>query len=413
MPYVINPQQIISLCAKSLQYYDKRLVDHGLRVAYITDKMLDILDDDSIDRKTMFLLSLFHDIGAYKTEEIDNMIEFETKNVAPHSIYGYLFLKYLSPLKEFSKVLLYHHTPYKELINVSEIIAKYAQIIFTADRTDIALATGVQKANIVSKMRATNCCDEKYLLALDTAINESNIFCESWHKLAISWFNDEIDFLHISEDEAKKYLQMIIQSIEFKSNVTMIHSINTTTISVFIAQKLGLSDNEIKKIYYGSLVHDIGKIAIDSEILEYNGIFDEYQMSEMKKHVSFTEEILKDTFSSDIIKIAVSHHEKLNGSGYPLHIEDKDLTLSQKIVVVSDITSALVGARKYKESYTWKKCIEILYSMCDENLIDKKIVDVISENTAVLEEKIEKISTPILKTYIDMQLENQKLLKEF
>ncbi len=413
MPYTINPKQIISLCAKSLQYYDNRLVDHGLRVSYITDKMLDILNDESIDRKAMFLLSLFHDIGAYKTEEIDNMIEFETRYVKPHSIYGYLFLKYLSPLKDLSEVLLYHHTPYKSLLNVDETIAKYAQIIFTADRADIALASNIPVCDIVSTMQNTDYFDEKYLNALDKAINENNIFSENWHETAVTWFDNEIDFLHICEKEARLYLKMIIQTIEFKSNVTMIHSINTMTISVFLAQKLGLSQKEIDMIYYGALVHDIGKIAIDSEILEFTGIYNDFQMSQMQKHVNFTEEILRDTFNENIVKIAVSHHEKLNGSGYPFHTLEKDLSLSEKIVVVSDITSALVGARKYKESYSWSRSIEILYSMCDENLIDRKIVDVISENTDVLEEKIERISTPILKTYIDMQMENQKLLNEF
>ncbi len=408
MPYKVNPKQIISLCAKSLQYYDSRLVDHGLRVAYIADKLLDELTDKSnIDRKNLFLLSLFHDVGAYKTEEIDNMVEFETENVEAHSVYGYLFLKYLSPLSDFSEVLLYHHTDYKELKNVDPITAKYAQIIYTADRVDIAIATGTTIDKLAQKLRRVNHFDEKYIVALETAIGS---FDENWQDNVSSWFYEEIDFLHITENEAKEYLKMIIQTIEFKSNVTMMHSINTTAICMFLSEKLNMSDFEKQNLYYGSLVHDIGKIAINKEVLEFNGRYTGEQMNEMKRHVNFTETILGDIFEEDIIKIATGHHEKLDGSGYPYSIAEKDLTLSQKIVVVADITSALIGKRTYKESYSWDKSIEILYAMAKDNLIDIQIVDIIAQNTEEISKVVEKNSRQVIEIYESMQTEYNNLI---
>ncbi|MEG2834397.1 MAG: phosphohydrolase, partial [Ruthenibacterium sp.] len=77
---------------------DQRLINHGSRVAYIFSAMLITRGGYSArELRDYYTLALFHDIGAYKTDEIDRMMQFETGDVWQHSVYGYLFLKGFSP----------------------------------------------------------------------------------------------------------------------------------------------------------------------------------------------------------------------------------------------------------------------------------------------------------------------------
>lgn len=66
----------------------------------------------------VFMLAMLHDIGAYKTEKIDQMFIFETKNIWQHAIYGYLFIKNFSPLDKLAPAILYHHLDYQKMIDV-------------------------------------------------------------------------------------------------------------------------------------------------------------------------------------------------------------------------------------------------------------------------------------------------------
>lgn len=88
---IIN-MSVIQVFLNTLKEIDSRLVEHGERVAYIIYKMLtDSNKFPESEINKVFILALFHDIGAYKTEEIDNLFNFETKKFDDHSIYGYLF----------------------------------------------------------------------------------------------------------------------------------------------------------------------------------------------------------------------------------------------------------------------------------------------------------------------------------
>ncbi len=75
-------------------------------------------------------------------------------------------------------------------------------------------------------------------------------------------------------------------------------------------------------------------------------------MKIMRSHVSITEDILGGTIAPDITKIAVRHHEKLDGSGYPRGLTEKELSMEEQVVAIADIVSALLGTRSYKEAYS-------------------------------------------------------------
>lgn len=94
---VVNSNNISGLIERTLNYVDPRLVDHGKRVASLVYGMLAVQKKYSAkDIQDICILAMLHDIGAYKTEEINRMAQFESEDIWEHSIYGYVFLDNLS-----------------------------------------------------------------------------------------------------------------------------------------------------------------------------------------------------------------------------------------------------------------------------------------------------------------------------
>ncbi|MEG2261202.1 MAG: phosphohydrolase, partial [Raoultibacter sp.] len=95
---------------RSLNHVDPRLVDHGSRVARMVDAMLSVEDTLSEqDRRAVYFLTLFHDIGIYHADEISSMLSRQDADLWEHCLYGYLFLRELPFLSDHAEIILYHH----------------------------------------------------------------------------------------------------------------------------------------------------------------------------------------------------------------------------------------------------------------------------------------------------------------
>ncbi len=403
--------KIVLLCSKALRFFDERLINHGERVAYLAANIIEELDDNtSFNLSTLYLMSIFHDIGAYKTEDINNLLKFETATADEHSVYGYLFLKYLTPITDNCEAVLYHHTPIALLADVDPLVTAYAQIINLADKIDVGYLKTSSFEKLYSNISKSDHIEEKYVVAFKRLLDSKKINEDRFNEDAKEWSYKMVDSLNLTTDDLVKYLKMIIYSMEFKSPVTMLHSVNTTTISVFLGQKLSLSKDILEKLYYSALLHDVGKIAIPESILEFNGKLDSDKMTIMRTHSSYTEEILDGLFDQDIVDYAVNHHEKLDGSGYPKGLAAKDLTTEMRIIAIADITSALISKRSYKGEYDWDKTVLILKDMAEKNQIDAEIVKIIADNKNELQETLDKVSQPVEDVYNEIFTEYNKLL---
>lgn len=113
---LIHSSEIIGIVRNALSKIDPRLIDHGERVGFIAEKIYrETADKAAFDFTKLFILCVLHDIGAYKTDEIDDMVQFETVMPYEHCLYGYVFLKNTAHLNQYAEALLYHHTDYATL----------------------------------------------------------------------------------------------------------------------------------------------------------------------------------------------------------------------------------------------------------------------------------------------------------
>lgn len=410
----INRREVIYVVKRTLALIDSRLVDHGERVLFIVSQIFEQGNlQETMDWQKLAVLSVLHDIGAYKTEEIDQMLEFETGDTWDHAVYGYLFLKNMSPLEEFAEGVLYHHYPYKKYDKISSDYLDYAAIIHLADRIDILIQT-----------KGVDCVFEQYLKKELEIWDPKliDIFLEAQKKHHIKEqiltgvyrkaVEQIIGAIDLTTERAMDYLKMLVYSIDFRSEHTVTHTINTTAISVEIARLFQVDQADIEKVYVGAFLHDIGKIAIPWKILEHPGRLSEDQMSVMKTHVDYTEQIIGGLVDEEIVHIAIRHHEKLDGSGYSYGLNDCDMSLLDKIVAVADIVSALGSRRSYKEVFPKEMILHIIREMKEDGKLDPEVCEMVLKNFDQIMHKTDMNRDPVVKMYKQIFEEYEELQRE-
>ncbi|MEA5003228.1 MAG: HD domain-containing protein [Christensenella sp.] len=415
---IIDDNNISDLLQRTLNCVDPRLVDHGKRVAFIVSKMLQTQNKYTLkEQQQICFLALLHDIGAYKTEEIDQMVRFETEDIWDHAVYGYLFIRYLSPLGAYAPAILLHHLNYDRMelvktLDVSSLHKEIAQILFLADRVDIFRETyGNKKDELNSYLERSK--DKRF----SSEAVELFFHAEEKHHIMEGLdvpvdFQEMIGEIAFTREEVRMYIDMIVFTIDFRSEYTVTHTITTTQIAYEAARMMGLSEKAMHKIYYGAMLHDLGKIGIPVEILEFPGKLSAQAMRVMQTHVDITAEILGNSFDHEVMRIAVRHHEKIDGSGYPNGLNAKELSISERIVAVADIVSALNGVRSYKDAFPKEKTLSIIGKMSENGQLDTQAVDMITAHFDEIMETVRERCKPVLETYDKLQAEYKTLMKQ-
>jgi len=153
------------------------------------------------------------------------------------------------------------------------------------------------------------------------------------------------------------------RAAEYKDEDTGAHVQRMSHYSSAIARKLGLDDEFIENILWAAPMHDVGKIGIPDRVLLKPGKLDSDEWVIMRQHTTIGAEILKDA-DADFIKlaaeIALTHHEKWDGSGYPNGIKGSDIPLAGRIVALADVFDALTTERPYKEPFPLEKALAII-----------------------------------------------------
>ena len=186
------------------------------------------------------------------------------------------------------------------------------------------------------------------------------------------------------EEIKHAYIQTIYRltlAAERRDKATGEHIRRMSLSSRTLARKLGLPESEVEEIFFASPMHDIGKIGIPDSILLKPGklTLDEFEI--MKTHTTIGAEILKGSDSSILKRgeeVALSHHEKFDGSGYPRGLTGKDIPISGRIIIVADIYDALRSSRPYrKSSFSHDEAMSEMKRT--ENFFDPEIIEAFRE----------------------------------
>ena len=153
------------------------------------------------------------------------------------------------------------------------------------------------------------------------------------------------------------------RAAEYKDNETGMHVKRMSQYSHVIALAAGLSESDANLVLSASPMHDIGKIGIPDNILLKPGKLDADEWHVMQTHVQIGADILANSDSilmSTAAEIALSHHEKWDGSGYPNQLKGESIPLVGRIVAIADVFDALTSSRPYKKTWTVEDAVNLI-----------------------------------------------------
>jgi HD-GYP domain-containing protein (c-di-GMP phosphodiesterase class II) len=169
--------------------------------------------------------------------------------------------------------------------------------------------------------------------------------------------------------------ELIAHIIDYKSAFTRVHTSAIANRAWIMAGYYGYDDALKHRLYLAAALHDIGKLAIPPEVLEKPDRLDEREFEIIKGHVSHTWELLSGAPGLGAVREwAASHHEKLDGSGYPAGLTAEDLDFNSRLIACIDVYQAISEKRPYHEERSHGDTMRILREMAGNNLIDGKIV---------------------------------------
>lgn len=177
-------------------------------------------------------------------------------------------------------------------------------------------------------------------------------------------------------DQVRKVMNVFGQIVDYKSSFTRSHSFSVAEKVTKMARFYGYDESTVERMYIAGVLHDIGKMAINNDILEKPARLSETEFAYMQNHAWYTYVILSQIRGfEDITEWASLHHEKLNGTGYPFGKTGKDLSEKDRLVACVDIYQALSEDRPYKKGMDHAKCMSIMRDMASRGLIDSKITE--------------------------------------
>jgi putative two-component system response regulator len=159
----------------------------------------------------------------------------------------------------------------------------------------------------------------------------------------------------------KETINRLMRAAEFRDNETGMHIVRMGHFSAEIGRAFRLPEPQCEMLLMATPMHDIGKVATPDRILLKPGKLDADEWEIMKQHTVAGYEILKDSESELLqmaAQIALSHHEKFDGSGYPYGLSGEEIPLCGRICAVSDVFDALLSERPYKQAWPLERAIE-------------------------------------------------------
>lgn len=375
-------------CETNIHYTTESFLDHSKKTTYIALELCKELELSKYLVEDIYLSSLIHDIGAIEALEKSHATK---EFILGHCVTGANLLQN-KIFNNISDIIRNHHENWDGSgpLNIKgSSIPIGSQIIRLADVLAIKFATNslesLNRAEIISWVKSksnlifSNSITDAFINIASTDFFWLNLSNVARIPSLIKTISPKI-VRTLTLDEIEIIAYIFSQIVDKKSPFTAKHSREIADLSYRVSKYIGFNENKCQKMKLAGLFHDIGKLAIPSKILNKNGSLSDAEFNTVKSHAYYTNLILSPiTGLDDVREWACSHHEKLNGTGYPKKLTDKDLSLESRILAVCDIYQALTEERPYRGGLSQENAFNILRKMASDNLICIKGVKLLHE----------------------------------
>ncbi|HUW63906.1 MAG TPA: diguanylate cyclase [Spirochaetia bacterium] len=216
---------------------------------------------------------------------------------------------------------------------------------------------------------------EDLLRSVDYALYKAKNTSTDKVELYFNVFDSLRSEVPVSSDDPFTYAKVIISVINSKDRYTFGHSERVLGYATKMAEYLQLPEREKEILYYAAYLHDIGKVNIDSELLNKSGTLSEEEWSVFKNHSVWGRDIILPFMSDVTVGLAIlHHHENYDGTGYPHGISGDEIPFLARVLRVLDSFDAMTTDRPYKKAKTVRKALEEILA-CAGSLYDPVVAE--------------------------------------
>lgn len=391
-------RQVVFALSDALDLVGVDDVAHGKRVGIMSANCAGVMGWSIEQQMEMFDLGMLHDIGVSSTQTHQHLLqEFDWPRSREHAELGFRLLSEFPPLAHLATPIRYHHTRWEQLLQMipgqlTMQQAIQANLIFLTDRVDTFAAPhyGQYLFDHVEGIRqrvlsVSGSYFSPELVDVFIAASRAEAFWLMLEPRSIqSYLQDQLGHgahPRVGMPQLRALAYIFSRIVDAKSEFTATHSLGVARLARFLAEKMGVGQDQCDKLEVAGLLHDLGKLRVPDDLLNKPGKLDTHERQIMNTHSFETYQILRkiDGFG-EIALWAAYHHEEPDGTGYPFHVPEKKLSLEARILRVADIVQAMAQTRPYRPGMTGEQIKVFLLELVGKGKLDSQVVDVTIAN---------------------------------
>ena len=381
---------MVMCLSNAMDLVSQVVADHHKRVAYIALSIADEMGLSIEEQNNLLLAGLLHDSGAFSLKERITTLQFEVENPYEHAEIGYLLFKDFELFSKIAILIHYHHTRW-EGGQGSEFegneVPIGSHILHLADRVAVLIKREKEVIGQVKEIRERieENSGTMFVPELVDAFKSLSTKEYFWFDAVSPSINSILAsraglvFIELDLKGLLSLAKVFCQIIDFRSRFTATHSSGVAAVAEALSRLIGFSRRECQMMKIAGYLHDLGKLAVPTEILEKPAKLTEDDFNIIKSHPFYTYRILETISDLEVINTWASfHHERLDGRGYPFHHKGENLSLGSRIMAVADVFTAITENRPYRKGMSSDKASQILQQMAQDLALDSNIVSTLS-----------------------------------
>ena len=394
--FSVDLYDLVTPIAHAVDAMSAAVSDHHLRVACLAQRLARELALPETTVSDVLLAAALHDIGAFSLDVKLDLMEFEDLQPGEHALAGYILLRDFEPFAVMADMIRFHHVRWRHGQGSAQdgaAVPEGAHLIHLADRAAVQVASGERVGDQLPRMRErlSAAAGEVFAPRHVEALLDIPASDEVWAALgsgdlaavfrrAAEPRPTELDLRQMLE-----FARLLCRVIDFRSEFTATHSSGVAATAVALARHVGFEEADLELVEIAGYLHDLGKLAVPSEILEKTGKLTEDEWSVMRSHAHFSYQILDQCPALDVVKTwGALHQERLDGSGYPFGYSGDELGLGTRVLAVSDVFTALTEDRPYRQGMP-----RAAASACLQQMVRGQVID--ADTVAVVEDHFEEL----------------------
>lgn len=386
----VNLSNLLLSLSDALDLASPALSLHQMRTALIAWEICKATNLPHDLTKQLFIAALFHDVGALAPEDKISLHQNEVGDVEPHCILGEAFISQELMFEPSAKIVRWHHKPWQEYEQTSGgPLTFQSQVLYLADSVERLIQRSKYILHQRQEIISTICGWSSKLIHPEVVDIFRSIAAREdfWLDLvsprlySLLLHDGPCRGTELPISDLMPISEMFRNLIDFRSPFTAAHSSGVAATASSIAHYLGLTETEIGLIEVAGNLHDLGKMAVPNSIINKPDKLTTDEFAIIRQHPYFTYSVLSTIGGMrQIAEWAAFHHEKLDGSGYPFHIDARKLDTGSRIIAVADIFTALAENRPYRKGMIKSEIISILKDLSSKGHLDKHVVSIIESN---------------------------------